>query len=422
VTLLSVVLTLTLTMFERLGEIVTSGERYQEGHEGIDEPAIFTWFPKKSDYAAVPSTGLNETIENKVERVVKLARNARTEMVQLAGGDLELEERVINFFELRESLTDYSEVLRQCEPVEEQEVKEKLTKGRGILTEVMGTFKEFKLEETTEQMVVEQTFRTGLATNLVPWIDVLEKESFASLDKPTDFAHAQELEKQAVVFAKDVRKANKLLGALAASVEALPSKKMYSGQQIDDQKLRFKQIATVAATRVETTRDLLVNWNFFMETKDEAERMAETVRGMFALPALPESFTLDENDFVHGLPKVVLGFLHQAEQVVTSPPRPKDIHHSAELSTLFNQFCAVVELTSKLLERIEECTEKTPAQQEVWDQRARLKKVQSKAKEMAARQEQLGTIWLGLNFSSETDLMDFQPLVSFLHFYGECYA
>ena len=31
--------------------------------------------------------------------------------------------------------------------------------------------------------------------------------------------------------------------------------------------LRFKKIATVAATRVETMRDLLVNWNFFLETK-----------------------------------------------------------------------------------------------------------------------------------------------------------
>ena len=103
---------------------------------------------------------------------------------------------------------------------------------------------------------------------------------------------------------------------------------------------RFKKIATVAATRVETMRDLLVNWNFFIETKvadlglfvpifweqkshfclfvcclfcilvqdvpaqDEAERLAETVRATFSLEKLPESFRLDETDFVHGLPKV----------------------------------------------------------------------------------------------------------------------
>ena len=39
-------------------------------------------------------------------------------------------------------------------------------------------------------------------------------------------------------FIDKVRKANKLLGTLSGSVDQLPSKKMYSGQQIDDQKAR----------------------------------------------------------------------------------------------------------------------------------------------------------------------------------------
>ena len=38
--------------------------------------------------------------------------------------------------------------------------------------------------------------------------------------------------------------------------------------------------------------------------QDEAERLAETVRATFSLEKLPESFHLDETDFVHGLPKV----------------------------------------------------------------------------------------------------------------------
>jgi hypothetical protein len=78
--------------------------------------------PKKSDYESIPTTALNETVDEKVERVIKLAKAARTEMVQLSGGDLELEVRVINFFELRESLEEYSGVLRQCEGVEEGQV------------------------------------------------------------------------------------------------------------------------------------------------------------------------------------------------------------------------------------------------------------------------------------------------------------
>lgn len=409
-------------MFERLAEITATGEKYNLGHEGSDEPLIFTWFPMKSDYEFIPAgVILNESVEQKVERVTKLAKSARSEMVQLTGtSDLDIEERVLHYFELRESLQEYSAILRDCEGVEEG--KDKVSVGKNILKEVRETFEAIQLEEATGQMIVENQFNTGLTKNLVPWIDRLETESFKTLEKPENFAHAQEIERDSVVFAKDVRKANKLLGNLTGMVDNLPSKKMFSNQLIDDQKLRFKKIATVAATRVETTRELLVNWNFYVDIKGEAERLAETVRATFSLEPIPEEFILDENDFVHGLPKVLLGCLHLAEQVVASPPRPSDLAHSIELAKLFNQFAAVVELASKLLERVEECTEKTPSQQEVWEQRARLKKVQGRARDMAGRQDKLGGHWQTMDLSSQTDNLDFQPLVTFLHFYGDCYA
>ena len=66
---------------------------------------------------------------------------------------------------------------------------------------------------------------------------------------------------------KEVRRANKLMQTLETNIDKLHENKMWAGQQLQEQKLRFKNIATVAATRVETMRDLLVNWNFFMETK-----------------------------------------------------------------------------------------------------------------------------------------------------------
>ena len=37
-------------------------------------------------------------------------------------------------------------------------------------------------------------------------------------------------------------------------------------------------------------------------------------------------------------------------------------------------------------------------------------------------QDQLGACWKSMAASAEEDNLDFQPLVSFLHFYGECYA
>ena len=77
----------------------------------------------------------------KVDRVIKLAKAARTEMVQLSTGDLELEEQVnhesnqfqiiirklhfqlINFFGLRDNLTEYLELLKECDSDESKEGK-----------------------------------------------------------------------------------------------------------------------------------------------------------------------------------------------------------------------------------------------------------------------------------------------------------
>ena len=81
-------------------------------------------------------------------------------------------------------------------------------------------------------MKVENEFNVGFAKNLTPWIDTLEKESSKQLEKPDNFDHAMEIEKQAVVFAKEVRKANKLMQTLENSVEQLPENKMWAGQQI----------------------------------------------------------------------------------------------------------------------------------------------------------------------------------------------
>ena len=88
----------------------------------------------------------------KVDRVIKMAKAARTEMVQLSSGDLEFEEqvdnksvcrdldehfhsycndlgdpdfniKVINFFGLRDNLTEYLDLLKNCDSDGSQESK-----------------------------------------------------------------------------------------------------------------------------------------------------------------------------------------------------------------------------------------------------------------------------------------------------------
>merc|ERR1711970_583 len=401
-------------MFERLGEIFENNERFASEAE---EPPVFLWFPRKSDYEYIPPGLLNESVDRKIDRVVKLAKSARSGLNQITGGDLEIEVQIIQFFELKDDLQEYKGLLKECEkdPDSKQDaIKEKIVKAKHILDEVVAAVAATKTETFTAKIRIENEFKIGLEKNLIPWIDDLEKQSCKQLEKPDNFEHARKIEQSTVIFAKEVRKANKLLTNLEGSIDSLPDKKLFATQQIQDQKQRFKNIATVAATRVETMRDLLTNWNFFMEMKGEADRLTETTQKMFELEPLSDDFKVDENDFVHGLPKVLLGWVHLAETVTNKPPKPIDLEKSLEIYDLFKKFCAVAELASKILEKIEECTEKTPSQQEVWDQRCRMKNVLQKCKDLTGKLETLGSRWKSLNVSQSSDNIDFQPLLQFL--------
>ena len=61
---------------------------------------------------------------------------------------------------------------------------------------------------------------------------------------------------------------------------------------------------------------------------------------MFNVAPLSEDFKIDENDFVHGLPKIMLGWLHLAEEVMKNPPKPENFNKSVEEVTEHENFFA----------------------------------------------------------------------------------
>merc|ERR1719309_38460 len=80
------------------------------------------------------------------------------------------------------------------------------------------------------------------------------------LKKPTNFEEARETESKCVKFAKEVRRVNKLLGKVEEGAKKLANHQTTAEQQIEEQRIRFKKIASIAATRVESMRDLLIRW------------------------------------------------------------------------------------------------------------------------------------------------------------------
>lgn len=230
----------------------------------------------KSKFDYIPPNLINESFDFKIERVVKLAKSARSDLGQLKGVDLGIEEQIIRFFELRDEVAEYQGngsiisnkilrflqifpafsyifisnleilkimkpkhqvALRECEEdpaAKEDSSTEKVAKARHILEEIGTVIKQTGTESFTEKLQTENEFNVGMQKNLIPWISELEKESLKQLAKPDNFDHAREIEKEAVLFAKEVRKANKLMQQLESSIERLPDRKMFANQQIQE--------------------------------------------------------------------------------------------------------------------------------------------------------------------------------------------
>jgi len=245
-------------MFDRLAEIVLTGEKFLEDE---DLPAVFVWFPKQEDF--VPPPPMDETTLEKMERISATIKIGRNEIADILYSDIIPEEKVIRALELKREADILKNLFKECEAdpaTKSGEVSELLAKCRAGLIDYQANINTLDPIKFANDMKAEQEFKTGLNLMLVPWIDEAEKTTNYPLEKPTSFEHARELEIKCVRFAKDVRKANKLLGKIEEAAKRLANNQTTAEQLIEAQRMRFKKIASVAATRVESMRDLLIRW------------------------------------------------------------------------------------------------------------------------------------------------------------------
>merc|ERR1711915_490657 len=206
-------------MFERLGEIVANNERYEGDENDHDAlPAIFWWFPKQEDFVPPPPT--DETCLEKMDRISSTIKLSRNEITEILYTDISPEEKIIRTMEIKREAEHIKQLFKECEadPTSKKgEIAELLAKCRAGLVDYQAN---------------------------VNTMDVLK---FAT-------------EMQCVLFAKEVRKANKLMGKIEEAAKKLVRYQTTAEQQIEEQRMRFKKIASVAASRVEQMRDLLIRW------------------------------------------------------------------------------------------------------------------------------------------------------------------
>jgi len=399
-------------MFERLGEIIENNERYISDDE---LPEVFMWFPMQKNYIG-PGL-LNETSEQKTDRLIKLSKHVRSQLHRITSGlDATGEERLLEYLEMRDYIGELNSMLGECA----KEPSPSFEKAKSGVTEITKTIQGISFENLVEEIFQDNQFRIGVDKVLRPWIADLEKDAFAVKNKPETFDEAREQERDAVIFAKEVRRANKLMTKLEEDAKQ-QSNKLFSSQLVEDQKIQFRHIAQAAATRVEQTRNLILRWDFFLEVKREADNLLNTVTNMFPGTNV-ELITLEENEYETGLPDVLTNFIRVVEEVAGKPVKPVSLEDCENINLNLAQLRIELKKGSVTLEKISECTEKTPSHQTVWDQTTRLKKVDSTVDSQRQNIHTLTNRWKKVDQSCKEDDLDFQPLLSFMAYFSECFA
>ena len=156
---------------------------------------------------------------------------------------------------------------------------------------------------------------------------------------------------------------------LEGCLDKLPVNKTTATSKIEAEKARFKHIASVAIGRVESMRELLQKWNFYLDLKNKMEDLRGNLRKIYKFENELEKSELSETDYETGLPKILAPWLVDANTVIGSPEKPVNFDECKEMQKKYKAFEAEVDNAENLLKKIEECTEKTPAQPQVWEQR-----------------------------------------------------
>jgi len=247
----------------RLGEIYTNTNKevYLTDLDHDEVPALFWWFPNQDDFVAPPPA--HETAVEKMERISSTIKQNRSEITEIMYSGLSPEERIIRALEIQQEAEILNNIFKECEKdpdCKKGEAAEMFSKCKNGLADYATNIKTMDPLKFANDMKNESEFNNGLQMQLIPWINNAEKITLNPLEKPTSFEHAQEIEKNCVTFAKDVRKANKMLAKIDELSKTLVNNKTTAEQQIEEQRVKFKNIASVAASRVESMRDLLIRW------------------------------------------------------------------------------------------------------------------------------------------------------------------
>jgi len=186
---------------------------------------FMTWFPKKEDYEIEIQVLPDETLAEKIQRLLEIIENAQTSIKEVVDSDkLVNEVKIYRVMDLRQDMEDVANLQKDCEGhAESNNYQDDLKKARVGLINLKAYLGQVDCIEFATAIQNEFLFKVGSSEGFAPWLENAEKRvQETNIDeRPKTFDEALKFEEKACLFLKEIVKGNKMLKRVQDAAEGI---------------------------------------------------------------------------------------------------------------------------------------------------------------------------------------------------------
>jgi len=227
------------------------------------EPDIMTWFPRREDYEEQPMVMLDESFEEKIQRLLDTIEKAQSSIKEVVDADtLDLEAKIYRTMDTAQDMEDIAKLQKECEAhAEAGNFQDALKKARVGLINLKAYIQQVDCVEFAAAIRNQFLFKVGSSEGFGPWLAVVEDKIKISdvSQRPKNYDEGLEFEQKACLFLKEVVKGNKMLKRLQEASEGIRGN---IAVQDEFSKLseRYYVLCKKADGRVKNVQNLLREW------------------------------------------------------------------------------------------------------------------------------------------------------------------
>lgn len=222
---------------------------------------VMTWFPRKEDYEVVQMVLPDETIGDKIQRLMEAIESAQASIKEVVDGDnVSLEHKIYRTMDCHQDLEELTNLYKESEADKGAgDHQDNLKKAKIGLINLKAFLSQVNCEEFAASIMNEFLYKVGSKEGFEPWLSDAEKRVACVQNKPSTFDACMEFEQAACKFLKETVKANKQLKRLKDSAEGNKAN-IEIQEDLSKMSERYYVLCKKADARVKNMQGLLFEW------------------------------------------------------------------------------------------------------------------------------------------------------------------